>query len=542
MSNETGQPVTGTQEILRDIWSTILKVDRIGIHDDFFGLGGDSLGTMRLLSAARKHGLKLSPADMRTHRTIAGQAQAAEGRQSAVRAEQPPAQSADTPAVDRTYPLLPIQHRFLEWPMGDHNHYNLALLAQSQEPLDRNSMGAALSALVARHDALRCRISRCNGEFVQTLAPAAEDIFPLEWHDLRDLSSKESLALRSEVAERLQSGMDLSAGPILAAAVFRSTEADQLMVIIHHMFCDGLSAAVLAEELSVLYRDIAVGATSSGLLPAATQYTEHAVAVQRMAESPSILAAGNQWLALPWKNTGRLPERDAEGSLNRRYVRTVKQLLDERTTQAFLNAPKAQGISAEEALLVAMAEAIAAVSGSSTVHFELCRHGRRPVVPHHEVTRTIGWMFTVAPYVLQVDVAARVEPRSELIEQVRSIRELEHTWGALRYTSPRSEVVDAIRALPTPELYINYRGADGLEPPWEAPLSDVKGDTGAYISPEGEQQYPIKVWAEVRDGHLELVWFYSTERYDVDVITELGRQVENSLTRFFDRSEIDAHK
>lgn len=547
MTTGNDQQLTRTQEILREIWTSVLKVDQVGIHDDFFSCGGDSLGTMRLLSAARKRGLKLTPADMRTHRTIAGQAQAADGHQSTAPAEQPqaPAErervSTDVRVSSdaRTYPLLPIQHRFLEWPMGDHNHYNLALLAQSEEPLDRDAVAAAVAALVARHDALRCRVSRHDGGYVQTLAPADEPV-PLEWHDLRSAEAREGASLRSQVAERLQGGMDLSEGPTLAAAVFREAAGDQLMLIVHHMFCDGLSAAVLAEDLSVLYRDIVTGAATPGLLPAETQYTEHALAVQRLAESPGILDSGARWLALPWQHTGRLPHLDPQGSLNRRYVRTVKQVVDARVTQAFVDAPKTLALSAEEVLLVALAEATAEVSGSDTVHFELCRHGRRPAAPDHELARTVGWMFTVAPYVLDLKDADGDRSRTALVKQIRGIRELEHTWGPLRYTSPRSGVVDAVRALPTPELYLNYRGAEGLEAPWEAPLSEATGDTGTYISADGEQQYPIKVWAEVSDGHLELVWFYSTERHDETVIEELCRQVKKSLTRLFDRGAADA--
>jgi aryl carrier-like protein len=66
------EPRNEREEMLAEIWQTFLGIDRIGIHDDFFELGGDSVVAIHFIARANEAGLQLSPQQLFNNPTIAG--------------------------------------------------------------------------------------------------------------------------------------------------------------------------------------------------------------------------------------------------------------------------------------------------------------------------------------------------------------------------------------------------------------------------------------------------------------------------------------
>jgi non-ribosomal peptide synthetase component F len=64
------EPETEAQKMLAEIWKQVLGVDRVGIHDNFFSLGGDSIRTLQVVSRARNNGLAFSLQDLYRRQTI----------------------------------------------------------------------------------------------------------------------------------------------------------------------------------------------------------------------------------------------------------------------------------------------------------------------------------------------------------------------------------------------------------------------------------------------------------------------------------------
>src|SRR6185503_6863647 len=83
------EPTSEAEQTLAAIWSEVLGVERIGVHDDYFGLGGDSIMSIQIVSRARRAGLALTPRDLFRHPTVAALA-AVVGDQATAAAEQGP--------------------------------------------------------------------------------------------------------------------------------------------------------------------------------------------------------------------------------------------------------------------------------------------------------------------------------------------------------------------------------------------------------------------------------------------------------------------
>ncbi|MDU5677399.1 MAG: amino acid adenylation domain-containing protein, partial [Pseudomonas aeruginosa] len=153
-------PRNAVERTLAEIWQDLLGVERVGLDDNFFSLGGDSIVSIQVVSRARQAGLQLSPRDLFQHQNIRSLALAAKA--GAATAEQGPASGEVA--------LAPVQRWFFERAIPNRQHWNQSLLLQARQPLDGDRLGRALERLQAQHDALRLRFREERGVWHQAYA------------------------------------------------------------------------------------------------------------------------------------------------------------------------------------------------------------------------------------------------------------------------------------------------------------------------------------------------------------------------------------
>src|SRR5205085_8115000 len=126
----------------------VLRLDQVGIDDNFFALGGDSIMSIQLVSGARQAGLTITPRAVFQHQTVAALAAVA------TLVEQPA--SASDIAVGEL-PTTPIMRWLLErgGPIDD---FHQAMLLRVPTGLRHDHLTAAIQTLLDHHDALRLRL------------------------------------------------------------------------------------------------------------------------------------------------------------------------------------------------------------------------------------------------------------------------------------------------------------------------------------------------------------------------------------------------
>ncbi|MET0400710.1 MAG: amino acid adenylation domain-containing protein, partial [Longimicrobiaceae bacterium] len=267
-------PRTPAEEALAAIWAEVLGAGRVGVHDDFFEMGGHSLLAMRVVSRARAVlGVEIPVRAVFEARTVAALAERI-GAGEAAAVGMPP-----LVAVDRAGPLplsfaqqrLWFLHRLDPGGVA----YNVPAVLRLRGPLDARALRRALAALVERHESLRTVFPVADGEPAQAVLPA--DGFAPAACDLARVpaAAREAEALRraGEVAGR---PFDLEAGPLFRAALLRLDADDHVLALaMHHVVTDGWSMGVLFRDLDALYGAFARGAPSP-LEPPALQYADYA--------------------------------------------------------------------------------------------------------------------------------------------------------------------------------------------------------------------------------------------------------------------------
>ncbi len=148
-------PGNPTEQALRDAFAALLAVPELGVDDDFFTLGGDSIVAMELVSQARAAGFRITPRQVFRHCTVAALATVAT-------ALAPVSERAGGDDGTGTVPLTPIMHALRELG-GPVSGYHQSALVQTPAELDRTTLLAILRALVDRHDMLRARLVRTSG-------------------------------------------------------------------------------------------------------------------------------------------------------------------------------------------------------------------------------------------------------------------------------------------------------------------------------------------------------------------------------------------
>jgi amino acid adenylation domain-containing protein len=269
-------PRTAEEERLAAIWSELLHRQQIGVTDDFFDLGGNSLSALRLstrISAAFGFGLKL--AALFTHRTVAAQAALVAGSTTAAPTVSRP---APVPRGDR-HVVSFAQERmwFLHMLEPDSGSYNIPVLIRLRGRIDAPLMEQAVTALVARHEMLRTTFVHDGGQVFQRVRPDLPVPF-----EVRDLGGQSPEAASDEAGRQVKrisaTPFELEDSAPLRVVLFRLGEDEwQLLVVVHHVAGDGWTLRLMMQEISSLYGRLAAGDAEP--LPApAVQYIDYAAA------------------------------------------------------------------------------------------------------------------------------------------------------------------------------------------------------------------------------------------------------------------------
>ncbi|MGW0870630.1 non-ribosomal peptide synthase/polyketide synthase [Streptomyces sp. NPDC002740] len=260
-------PATERERLLCGLYARALKVPSVGVDDDFFALGGDSIVAVQLLVLARRAGLELTPRDVFRHRTVAelagaartaaaGPADDTSWRPSDDELASLQGESAVT--VEEALPLGPLQEGFFFHALMDgaeHDTYVVQQVVELSGPVDGALLRQAAQRLLDRHAPLRaCFRQTPDGRPVQIIAAGLR----LPWREV-DLTAQDDLAVRRALAEAVAADerahrFDLARPPLVRCALIRfGDERSRLVLTFHHIVADGWSLPILHRELLALY-------------------------------------------------------------------------------------------------------------------------------------------------------------------------------------------------------------------------------------------------------------------------------------------------
>ena len=448
-SDEYVPPTGEIEGLLVEAWQDVLGLERVGTHDNYFDLGGDSIRAIQIASRLHRADLEFRVRDLFQFTTVAALAPHVRRLRRA----------ADQSLVVGPVMPTPIQRDFLHTVSPTHrHHFNHGAMLHARDGFDAEALTAVFTKLYEHHDALRLTL---RAEPLSLFNEDARAKPSLVEFDLRGASAP--LAALAAQADEMQASLNLEAGPLMRAALFRLPDGDRLLLALHHLVVDGLSWRILFEDIRELYRQHTEGSALS--LPRKTDsfklWAERLVAY---ANSEEFLAEKAYWTEV---ERAEVPLIERDGGGPRSYVadeETLSFALGEEETDLLLTrAHRAYNTEVQDLLLTALGLAVANCFGHARVAVAVEGHGREAVVAGADVSRTVGWFTSIYPVVLDVSETAEL---SKLIKGVKEhLRRVPHKGlghGLLKHLT-RPELKEDFEVNLRPQLTFNYHGQMAAE-------------------------------------------------------------------------------
>ncbi|MGZ3459363.1 MAG: condensation domain-containing protein, partial [Archangium sp.] len=256
------------------LWAEVLRVESVGVEENFFSLGGHSLLATQLIS--RIHtllGVVLPLRALFEAPTVAMLAEHLRTAPGSAAPQVPPLLPADRTG---SLPLSFAQQRlwFLDRLEPGKPLYNSPLSLRLKGALEVSVLERAFTELVRRHESLRTSFQDVLGQPVQLISPPAP--FHLPVVELTGLEEREAEARRL-AEEEAGRPFDLARGSLLRATLLRLDDTEHVLLLtLHHIVSDGLSRGILVREMGALYEAFTAGRPSP-LPELEVQYADYAL-------------------------------------------------------------------------------------------------------------------------------------------------------------------------------------------------------------------------------------------------------------------------
>ena len=526
-------PRTPIEQQLFNIWSQVLGIASLSIHDNFFSLGGDSILAIQVVAKANQQNLALRPRQMFQYQTVAELAAIVDTKIIL---------PSDQAPVTGEIPLTPIQHWFFEQNLVDAHHWNQAILLEVKQSLHPEWLQQALNHLLSHHDSLRSCFTNTPDGWRQFAAAnpvpllACGDglgvgFYHIDISELAILTPEKVSETITNVANDLQAGFDLETPPLLRIAYFNlgRNQNNRLLLIFHHLIIDGISWRIFLEDLQLAYQQLSQKQEIQ-LPPKTTSYQQWAIKLQDYTWTGDLQSAFNYWTSPLWQQIPPLPGDYAPGSNTMADVETYSIFFTVADTQALLqNVNNAYHTQINDILLTALALAFQNWTGENRLLVELEAHGREDLFPNMNLSRTMGWFTNLFPVLLSITPSSDLGVYLKTIkEQLRQIPDRGISYGLLRYlASPTIQAT--LKSRPLPQIRFNYLGQSDQIFSDNSLFTPARELIGYSRSLKGNRNTLIEINSIVTGGKLRCDWSYSQKIHHRQTITTLADNYQQIL-------------
>jgi amino acid adenylation domain-containing protein len=537
-------PESETEIRISKIWQELLGIAQIGIHDNFFEMGGNSLMATQLLSRLRQAFSMAIPLETVFDNSTIGQlakALTAYRRAAAARVqESPPAPVVAEPIIrledaarekiqsplarltrPESLPLSFTQQRlwFINQLEGATPQYNLPEAMRLRGELDLEALDQAISAVVERHEILRTRFVETDGDPEQIIDSPAPIHVPLEDLSAFDRTEQEARVRAAQVRES-EHPFDLVRGPLLRIRLLKLNEREHVLLRnFHHIVSDGWSQGIFNHELTTLYEAFHSGRKVS-LEPLPIQYADFALWQRRLMDDEALDRHLQYWReqlsGIP--DVLNLPTDHPRGTRQSFAGELCRFKFPAELVDALQRLGNSKRSTLYMTLLAAFAVLLHRYSGQDDIVLGTPIANRQD----HQLEGLIGY------FVNALVMRTRIEPEksfADLLAQVRTtaleaFRQREIPFEQL------TEILPPQRSLNTPPVFqvmfahqnvpTKAHRMEGLEvEPMKAAMLQVRFDLEVVVSSDADA--------------VELCWLYNRDLFDRWRMEQMSRQYQALL-------------
>ncbi|MEE1282733.1 MAG: condensation domain-containing protein, partial [Acutalibacteraceae bacterium] len=501
-------PVNDVQEMLCGLFESVLKVENIGIEDDFIELGGDSIKVIRLISLLRDKGYSASVKDIMQRRTVASIEKILKSDKSELSYEQ-----GEVVGVIKNTPMI---NEFVKWNLAKPEHFNQTYLigvgAVSDEIIKK-----AVESIVIHHDILRA-VYTDNTLKVQSV----EESKLFDFYSINLTETSYTVDMLNDKCNEIQQSMNLENGPLVKVLSVENNGQKFVVFIVHHLLVDGVSWRIIQEDM-----ETAIAQQLNGeeivLPPKTVSFIEWSNAIYEYAESDEFADVSRYWN----KEIPKLSENNfalpADSSVNNAKSEPIALEFSSEETQQIKDSGSAYNTGIKEILLSALAITVNKMSQQENVTVFIEGHGREKIHKEILTDRTVGWFTNLYPLVLvsKADFGETIIENKEIIRNVPN-----NGFGYMLMNNRPSNSKDYI--------LFNYLGE------FEGDDSSDKSKENYTLGMDVAEENSAVINNDISFNGLvsgDILTFniaYNAEKYSVDTIKEFVEEFRSSLLRLAD--------
>ncbi len=510
-------PSTKIEQQLVRVWSEVLKVEaeKIGIHEDFFALGGDSIKSIQISSKMKAKGYRLEVKDILGHSILLDQTLCVATDLLEIPQE----------IVKGEVPLGAIQHSFLYDDNMDKHHFHQSIGLRSPSSLEPEQLNKVFNKLIEHHDALRMVYNKQKDVWIQYNQPATNK-FKVEVHDL---STSNNVAQQiTAISNQIKRSFNLNEGPLIKVCLFKTSACDELLITVHHLVIDGVSWRIIFEDIATLLTRITQNQPLQ--LPLKSHSFKHWLEQIHLYANDDHTKERDYWNNVLSQQASPIPLDHVEGTnALKDLVSAGFSLSKQETTLLLSKVNQAYKTEINDILLTAFVLALKAAFGIQNTAITIEGHGREAIIKDLDTSRTVGWFTSVYPVVFDLSYE---DPCAQLIEVKDALRRVPNKGVGYHIFEQLSthKLKDAIPS----QIIFNYLGdfGEGLSKEDGNSLFEFSPNNfGDDVSLNRSSEHHLSVSGMQTAGELTLSILYSNKQFNKETIDRLAAGYENSLKK-----------
>ncbi|MGD9733184.1 MAG: amino acid adenylation domain-containing protein, partial [Desulfamplus sp.] len=559
-------PRNETEKMVTQILAGVLNRPSIGIHDNYFALGGDSIQAIQAVARIQAKGWTLKLRDIFQYPTVAELAPRLTYRSREI----------DQGVVTGELLPTPLQKWLLSQDRDVIQHYNQAVTLHFNSRLNVDSLQSALDAVMIHHDALRITVEIDKLNIKEPELKSKLLLVPFD-------SKYDSVGLLTETRLKLHQSIDLANGPLIKAALVQGENQDSLILVIHHLCVDAVSWQILIEDIVSAYNSYSVGRSVDA---SADGKAVNATSDLRTIELPAKTDSFKYWSELVHKfikvsddeiNYWKSLAQDEFKPIPADFSNDNGIYQDSDFIEITLPAPDTTTLTGKaqmayhtdmnDLLLTSLAMALHYWADIDKTIVALEGHGRDSIesngidaidgtdsiedngtdsIKGHnkslndiDISRTVGWFTVGYPVLLKLsssysDIGLQIK---QIKESLRHIPNRGFNFGFIYPTLP-PEIQERLKA----SISFNYLGAvdaghsdnSNVSDRHELMFSIEAAPHTELINPKMRRQHQLEIEAEIRKSKLHIQFYYNRNQYESSTVQRLGSLMKNALIQITD--------
>ncbi len=497
-------PQNDIQALLVQIWKDVLNKECIGITDQFFHMGGDSIKAIQISYALQKEGFGMSMSDFYKNPTI-------ETFSPCLKKISRPVKQG---TVSGQAPLSPVQRWFFEQKFETWQVWNHCVLLKSQDGFDAKIVEDVFKKIIKHHDGLRTNYEFKDDHIVQTVQPLKADMCQCHFIDLKPF--KDAVREIERFIEQVQTDFSCHKEPLIRIHLFETVQEDYLFITVHHLNIDGISWRILLQDFVDCYQ--AILAKRDFKFPLKTNaYLDWAKTINSDDFYKHVSKERTYWQKVVCQPATALP-KDRESSVRPVHSRKTESIsLSHDETKLLLeDVHQAYNTEMNDILLSSLTKTLFEWRQIRNIHIDLEGHGREPLNEEIDVSRTTGWFTSIFPFYLEFD--PDIDIGKQIIKTKETLRHVPNKgcgYGVLKF------IHDAFKSSMIPEISFNYLGQMSTRLSDQIPdITFESLNLSAHL--DSNMVHPIEINSVVWGGKLKIQFEYNQLEFDAESIRMLA--------------------